>query len=145
MKKPHLAFWALSCFLGIIGFVNEVDFTRVLSRNIDIQDNVFMKTNHINLYPLIVICLIVLGTVYWILKKTTIPVVTKLNWIHFILTTVGIIFLTFPRIFTKNTNTIMTNSVYLIFIGQLIFLLNIGLGIAKKIRNTKTDAKLNEE
>ena len=134
MKKPHLTFWILSSFFLLIGFLNEIDFSKIYSSNIDTGNNMFMKTEHINLYPIIVIFLAILGIIYWLLKKGNIHLLNKLNLTHLILTTIGIVFFAFPRILMKNINIIMENAMNLIFIGQLIFLINIVLGIAKRIQ-----------
>ena len=134
MKKPHLTFWILSSFFLLIGLLNGIDFRKISSNNINIGDNIFMKTEHINIYPLIVVFLTVLGIIYWILKKVNIHLSNKLNLIHLVLTTIGIIFFAFPRILMKNINIIMENTMNLFFIGQLIFVINIVSGIVKRIQ-----------
>lgn len=139
IEKPYLIFLFLTLLFFLIGLINNVDYLKTYTKETTIEKDVILEVAHINIYPLIVIFLAILGFIYWALKKLNIHILTKLNLAHIILTFLGALLLLYPTILinlklTNNISAIMESGISLIIIGQVFIVINVILGITKRVK-----------
>ncbi|WP_083823635.1 cbb3-type cytochrome c oxidase subunit I [Ochrovirga pacifica] len=136
-KNIHILWFAYSYrnynifFYGIVIKKNAVD--------INIHDTYYVVT-HINILKLIPLVFAIIGIIYWLLIKYNRKISNSLTLIHFVLTTLGCVILIYPKLFISNSegilhsdiNEVMSFGFVVILFSQLVFLINIMIGILRK-------------
>ncbi len=142
MKKPHLVFFLSIPIIMLIGVLNGYS-----TLDINIHDTYFVVA-HLHLAILISILFGIIGCTYWAIQKANGKLSKWLNLIHIVLTIGGLvaIFTVPPLLFAYNTesnfplydnlilkNLILISMFFLMMFGQLIYLINITIGIFRKV------------
>jgi hypothetical protein len=140
INKPHLIFWISIPFIVLSGFISSEE---VLDFNI--YDTYFViSLLYVN--TLIAILFGIIGLGYWIMLKTKRPLSKWMNFFHIILTFGCPILIWILAQFYRESimeydfNNNLTFAIYLkaivAIIGQIIFPVNIIIGLIKKRNET---------
>ncbi len=148
IEKPHLIFLLLTLLFFFIGLLNSVNYLKIYTKETTIEKDVILEVAHINIYPLVVISLAILGFIYWVLRKLNIRLLTKLNLVHIILTFLGILLLVYPIVLINlklinSINGIMESGVSLIIVGQVFIVINVILGITRRVKKPFVNSSYN--
>ena len=143
IEKPHLIFLLAIPIVLLLG-IWSTDANNV----INIHDTYYVIT-HLSLTIVLSVLFAIIGFGYWIIRKTSRKLIKWLTWIHIVLT-IGVLlaFLILPflsvgsgtesafplRDEMERKDFIRAILILLFIFVQLIFLINMAVGISRKIR-----------
>ncbi len=148
--KPYIYFWVSSLIIFSLGLFTYSDENAII--DINVHDTYYI-IHLFHLISLISFFYFLLGSFYWVSNKLKVPLVSHLTNIH-LFTSIGGFFIYLasmlifeddseiePGIFNEYSilGWIILILICIIFISQILFLLNISIGLTKRlIKRNKT-------
>ena len=137
-KKSHLIFWAIIPLVVVYGFFNKGEIL-----DINIGDTYFLITNSA-LIITISFFIAIQSCIYFLSEKFNLVLNRKLNFIHTIITLVGLLLFLFPinifkapqyegfPKFPEELNTEMTLALITVVFVQILLVINLIIGLTKR-------------
>lgn len=146
LSKPHIYFWISALIIFIAGTFTYSDKKAFI--DINIHDTYYI-IHVFHLTSLIAAFYLTQGIIYWLLKKIKVPLLSYLTKIHLFCTVGGLIIYFFvmtffednteikPGIFNESSIVAWIIVVILcsILFSQVLFLINVIIGLFKRIQN----------
>ncbi len=143
-KRPYIYLWLTSLMVLIVGYVSYVHLQNS-ALDINVHDTYFVVAHQHIVYGLSSFFLLI-GSMYWIMEKLKIKLLSTLTVIHVMVTLLSIILciigifyfdsvITAPKVLKDsqaiNRNAFTTIISMLIIIAQLLFLINVIISLIK--------------
>ena len=139
LNQPQYYLWGTAILVLITGFIN---FDSDSAIDINVHDTYFV-IHHFAIAELITLYLLFAGFLYWIYQKANLKLNAHLTKTHLILTVGGILlYFVLSGLFQRNEqadyktfNITISILILVILFGQLLFILNLILGLFRRITN----------